>query len=154
MRYKRASVTMLNFENEVEGRLQAILLSRTPDTWGGYVPVEGGKVKSTTYGAQYPLFNAMIDGSLGDQAIRVTVAVNWYAASGDYPYYAVWIEPTEPHAERMAVFEWRPGVEYLKGRAGIRLDPKEDDFALERDFGVLLDELVRFFEEHASETGA
>ena len=29
----------------------------------------------------------------------------------------------------------------------LRLDPDEDDFNLERDFGILLDELVGFFGE-------
>ena len=35
----------------------------------------------------------------------------------------------------------------------LRLDPDEDEFNLEGDFGYLLNELVRFFDEEAGESG-
>ena len=44
----------------------------------------------------------------------------------------------------MAEFSWSGSVSWYEEEEVIRSTPNENDFALERDFGLLLSELVRF----------
>ena len=48
-------------------------------------------------------------------------------------------------------FVWNQKVTFFSGYTkGIRLDPDETDFNLERDLGILLDELIRFLEANTA----
>lgn len=144
MRYKRASAVLVSFGKVMKRRLQQILSQRASVGWGRFAPGKGKSIKSTTYWSEYPLFNAKIDGLLGETPLRLSLEVNWFMAAGDYPYYAVSLEPAAPYCEQLQAFRWKPGVSPLGGNSGIGLDPDPSDFDLERDFGTLLDEMVRF----------
>ena len=146
-RYKQASYTMVSFGKEIETRLQKILASRTPEAWGRFVPTTRGRGKSTKYWSEYPLMNAKVDGTIGTESFRLSIDVNWYASKTECPIYSAWLEPHEGYQASIDGFEWRHGVCSFKEVKGIRLDPSEDDFDLERDFGIMLDELVRFLNE-------
>lgn len=149
-RYKQASSTMVSFGKEIEARLQKILASRTPEAWGRFETTAGGKGKSTKYWSEYPLFNAKIDGTIGAEPFRLSIDINWYMSKTEYPFYIASLDPHQRYRASMDGFEWRNGVYSLKEWGGIRLDPSEDDFDLERDFGILLDELVRFLDEQST----
>jgi len=151
-RFKAASATMHGFRKEMEQRLQTILQARAQQGFGSFVPVPGQKPRSTRYWAEYPLFNARITGALGQLSLRLSLVVNWSSAEGDYPFYAVWLEapdpPRHPCLDEGDAFSWIDGVEWVDD--WIRFQPDPDDFNLERDFGRLLDEAVRFMSAHAS----
>ena len=141
-KYKQASATLVSFGQEVEERLQRILSERTPDKWGNFVPDQTKRTKSTKYWSQYPVLNAKIDGTVGGAAVRISVDINWYQSEREYPFYSVWLDPGDPYLEAMSEFDWRDDVNFSE--SGIRFVPNENDFALERDFGILLDEIARF----------
>jgi hypothetical protein len=144
-KYRSASAAMVRFGKEVESRLQAILSKR--EDWGIFVPRRGNRPKSTKYWSEYPLLNGKIDGKINGADVRLSIDIIWYRSEREYPFYFVWLDPVEPYRKAMAEFRWSGDVSWDEdGEApGIRLTPKEDDFALERDFGILLSELVRFF---------
>ena len=149
-RYKQASSTMVSFGKEIEARLQKILASRTPEAWGRFVPTAGRKARSTKFWSEYPLFNAKIDGTIGSESFRLYISINWFDSETEYPLYVAGLEPHQLYQRYeapMEEFEWRHGVLSFKTSKGVRLDPSEDDFDLERDFGILLDEFVRFLDE-------
>jgi len=145
-KYRPASAAMVTFGKEIESRLQAILSKR--EDWGSFVPKKGKPPKSTTYWSQYPLLNGKIDGRINSADVRISIDINWYLSEREYPFYIVRLDPVEPYEKGMAEFDWSMGVAWyeneVEGTKGIRLTPTEDDFALERDFGLLLSELVRF----------
>jgi len=144
-KYRRASAAMVRFGTEVESLLQDILLKR--EDWGSFVPKRGHRPKSTKYWSAYPLLNGKIDGKINGADVRISIDINWYLSEREYPFYSVWLYPGEPYRKAMAEFDWSGSVVWdkeVENGAGIRLTPNEDDFALERDFGILLSELVRF----------
>jgi hypothetical protein len=147
-RYKQGTAVMISFEEGIETRLQKILSERTPDEWGSFVSTAKTKVKSTKGWKEFPHLKARIDGKLGDEKVNITIAVNWWESESHYPFYEIFLDPKGLWQNPMKEFEWgRKVCEFSAYNKGIRLDPDEDDFNLERDFGILLDELVRFFEE-------
>jgi hypothetical protein len=143
-RYKRASATLVSFGKAVESRLQAMLVRRKPKDWAPFAPERGNRAKSTKYWSEYPLFNAKIDGHLDASALRISIDVNWFDSDGDYPFYAVRFEPAEPLREEVLAHPWEHRIRALEDGSGVRFDPSPDDFDLERDFGVLLDEVIGF----------
>jgi hypothetical protein len=143
-RYKRASAALVSFGRAVEARLQAILAARATAAWGRFVPEKGRRPKSTKYWSEYPLFNAKWDGQLDGKPAQLSIDVNWFDAEGDTPFYAVSLDPAESLTDGLRSFRWRAGVRALDDGRGIRLEPDPAKFDLERDFGVLLDELARF----------
>jgi hypothetical protein len=143
-RYKQASATMVSFGQEVEARLQRILSERTPDRWGNFLPDHVKQAKSTRYWSQYPVLNAKIDGTINGAAVRITIEINWYQSESEYPFYSAWLDPADPYLQAMSEFDWSNGVYFEEN--GIRLAPDEEDFALERDFNILLNEFVNFLE--------
>ena len=144
--YRRASATLVAFGEELERRLQLILSSRPKDKWGAFAPSTTRPTRSTRYWSKYPLLNAKIDGTIGEEELTVSIAINWYEAEGDYPFYSLSFEPADQHAKSMAEFEWCGKVVY--DGAGLRLDPDQKDFDLERDFALLLNEATRFLGEN------
>ena len=143
-RYRRASATLVAFGEEVERRLQLILSNRAKDKWGAFVPSTTKPTRSTRYWSKYPLLNAKIDGTIGEQELMVSIAINWYEADGDYPFYSLSFEPVDRYAESMAQFPWCEKV--VCDGSSLRLDPDPQDFGLERDFTLLFDEATRFLE--------
>jgi len=147
-RFRKGTAVMISFEKEIEARLQKILSGRPSDEWGSFLPDGEAIVKSTRGWKEFPHLKARIDGKLGDEKVNITIAVNWWESESHYPFYEIFLDPKGPWQNPMKEFEWGRKVCRFSGYSkGIRLDPDEDDFNLERDFGILLDELVRFFEE-------
>lgn len=148
-KYKQASATMVAFGKEIEVRLQSILSARSTSEWGWFVPNQTKKkTRSTKYWSEYPLFNAKIDGRIGESEVTISIDVNWYDSERDYPFYSAWLTPADRYRVALEEFEWRnPTYGFSRG---VRLDPDEDDFDLERDFRLLLDELSRFLEVNAN----
>lgn len=141
-RYKQASATLVAFGREVESRLQGILSDRPSDRWGRFVPDRVKPIKSTKYGSQYPTLNAKILGAIDGVMVTITIDLNWWQSEREYPFYSAWFDPAEPYASVLGDFVWSDSV--VPYESGIRLEPDENDFALERDFGLILDELERF----------
>ncbi len=140
-KYKQASATMVSFGREVERRLHAILLTR--QDWGRFLP-EGAKLaKSTKYWSEYPFLNAKLNGTVGSIAVKVMIAVNWCDSESDYPFFLVTLEPIDPYRKAMAGFNWSDVAKWNHDYDRLELEVDEDDFALERDFGILLNEFVR-----------
>ena len=145
IRYKPAAATMVSFGKAIEERLQRILSSREPDQWGGFVPSDDARARSTTYWSKYPLLNAKLSGTLGDLRVTVELHVDWYNADGDYPLYSVVLTGLGPHEAAARAFAWPDGLERLRGVAGAKLMPTPSDFDLARDFDRLLDAVASFF---------
>ncbi len=144
-RYKQTTGVMISFEKEIETRLQKILSGYE---WGSFDPVAGTKVRGSRSWKKYPHLSAGIDGELGDEEVTIFIGINWWESEFHYPFYQIWLDPKESYLIPMRNFEWGRKVYHHSGyNKGIRLDPDEDNFNLERDFGTLLNELVRFFEE-------
>lgn len=139
-RYKDAAEVMVNFGQEVEARLKAILDERKD--WGRFQPNGKLTATSTTYWSVYPLLNAKIEGKFMGEVVKLAVRVNWYAAKTNYPFYAVAFEPWKPFQEQMAEFEWNAPYQFTDGE--LRFTPNPDDFDLRRDLNRLLDEYQRF----------
>jgi len=139
-RYKEASYMLVRFGKEVEKRLKKILEKR--EDWGQFSPKVGASAKSTSYWSEYPLLNAKIDGVLRGKEITIMIAVNWWEADSEYPFYSVCIEPQGGFPELPENFENTSGIEH-EGDS-LRFYPNPDDFNIERDFNLLLDEFVRF----------
>jgi hypothetical protein len=141
-KYRSASAAMVRFGKEIESRLQAILSKR--EDWGSFVPKNGKSPKSTTYWSQYPLLNGRIDGKINGADVQIFIDINWFQSEREYPFYSVYLYPGEAYRKAMAEFSWSGSVSWYEEEEVIRLTPNENDFALERDFGLLLSELVRF----------
>lgn len=162
--YKQASAVMVYFRELLESRLQSILENR--NEWANFTKEEA-KAKSTRYGQAYPLFNAKLKGKLKhkdeDIEILISIALNWYRSKLDYPFYSVWMENLveavkekfKRFEEKFEEFEWGPNFKYvdcskdpdndtIDKRKELQYIPKPEDFNLERDFKILLDEFNRF----------
>lgn len=143
MRYKQASNVLVNFGKEAEAQLKKILTNRK--NWGQFTPKQGAQAKSTTYWSAYPLLNAKLDGEFRGQNVKIVIAVNWFQSETDYPFYAVWIEPTDQYFAMLEQYDWSSEFEFKE--KALRFSPNPDDFNLVRDFNGLLNEFVRFLNE-------
>ncbi len=83
-----------------------------------------------------------IDGA----SATISIAVNWYEADGDYPFYALSIEPVATYSDAMQSFAWSERV--APSPDGIRYEPNPDVLDLEEGFRLLLNEVVRFLDRH------
>ena len=133
-RYKQASYVLVKFGQEIESQLKDILNARKE--WGKFKPKEQGVARSTRFWSAYPLLNAKLDGKLKDHDIQrdihITIAVNWYQAEGDYPFYCVWIEPNDFILDKMVEYGWNSAFEFKENALRFIPDPK--DFDLTRDY--------------------
>lgn len=144
-RFGRAQITVARFGKHLQEMLSGILRSRAAEEWAPFVPSLPAKIRSTTYGQEYPLRNARMEGSIDGKPARVTIAVNWFQSETDYPFYATDVTVQDSPAEGLVSFAWREPIK--SGPDGPILTPSADDFDLDRDFSILLDELVRFMRE-------
>jgi len=142
-KYKRATATMISFQNEIEKRLQDILVKRPAENWGEF---QSKKLVTSKHGRtwnQYPTAIAKINGTVEGKEVEIGIVVSWYTSESDYPIYSACADPREQYLSLMKSFEWKSQV-YSNDEWGIEFNPDENDFNLERDFNLLLDELVRF----------
>mgnify|MGYP001176290137 CR=1 FL=1 len=158
-RYKQGTAVMISFEEEIHTRLHKILTDRSSDEWGIFVPIGKAKFRRSRTWKEFPHLGAYISGELGDAKVKVTmtIAVNWYQSENAYPFYEIyfWLqkgdaeeEPNKTALRSLKEFPRERQVYYAyEWIDTLRLDPDEDDVNLERDFGILLDELVRFLGE-------
>jgi hypothetical protein len=152
--YGEATTVMVDFGREIETRLQNILSSRMAGKCGRFVKTAEAKVKSSRTWKEYPHLSAWVDGTAkGGAKVVITIGINWYESETEYPFYEIRLEPNESYLERMKEFKWEQKVCQFSSqdRNCIRLDPDKDEFDLEHDFGILFDELVRFFEDSVGE---
>ena len=147
--YKQATAVMISFGKEMETRLQELILSRPSDKWGPFAPSSETLVKTRKTWKEHPELSVRINGKLNSTDVSILIAINWWEEShSDYPFYQIWLDPTDNYVASMKKFVWNRKVTFFSGYTkGIRLDPDEADFNLERDLGILLDELVRFLDE-------
>ena len=147
-RYKEASKVMVYFGELLESKLKSILENR--NEWSNFIKKEA-RAKSTMYWSKYPLLNAKLKGKLKDKDkdIEITIGINWYQSELDYPFYSLWMKHSPPNLEeKFKRFEWGSNCKYYY-RTGdncsqLAYIPKPEDFNLERDFNILLDEFNRF----------
>ncbi|MGM0609153.1 MAG: hypothetical protein ACQESP_12150 [Candidatus Muiribacteriota bacterium] len=143
-RYKKAAYVLVNFGKETENRLQSILEKR--EEWGNFLPKQNARAKSTTYWSEYPLLNARLEGVLNNEEVKIMISVNWYQSEGDYPFYSVKIESKNDYRPLLEGFDWNSGFEF--NQDALRFYPDPNDFDLERDFNILLDEFNRFLSDN------
>jgi hypothetical protein len=147
-RYKQATAVMISFDQAIETRLQELILSRPSDKWEPFEPSSETLVKTRKTWKEHPELSVRIDGKLNSTDVSIAIAINWWESESEYPFYQIWIEPNATYLIPMKNFVWNQKVTFFSGYCkGIRLDPDETDFNLERDLGILLDELVRFLDE-------
>ncbi|MFC1579162.1 hypothetical protein ACFL3Y_02110 [Pseudomonadota bacterium] len=144
-RYKQASATLVSFGKEVETRLQKILAKRIPDGFTGFIAKESKMPRSTKYWSAYPLLNAKLDGEFATSPLTITIAVNWFESDTEYPIYTLTLDQNNTISDSMKEFDWQNHVQLYSDR-GIQFFPNENDFNLERDFDILLDEISKFFD--------
>jgi len=132
---------MVKFGKEIENRLQNILETR--DDWGQFIPDKEAYARSTRFWSEYPLLNARKEGSIKGQAAKVIINISWYQSDSYYPFYSIQIDPRHKiFSEELKTFDWNPNFHLIDNALIFYPDP--DDFNLERDFNMLLDEFVRF----------
>jgi len=150
--YKQATTVMISFDQEIETRLQALILSRPSNKWGPFEPSSEALVKTRKTWKEHPELSARIHGKLNSTNLSIVIAINWWEEShSDYPFYQIWLDPTDNYVVSMKKFVWNQKVTFFSGYTkGIRLDPDETDFNLERDLGILLDELIRFLDANTA----
>mgnify|MGYP006282151057 CR=1 FL=1 len=141
-RYRQAGATLVAFGEEVERRLQKLLTEGPKDGWGRFVPASDARARSTRYWSKYPLLNAKLDGKIDGADATITLAVNWWEAEGDYPFYALHIEPTANHIDAIRDFDWQNDIK--PAREGIVYEPNPEILDLQEGFRRLLDEAGRF----------
>lgn len=140
-RYKEASYVMVKFGKEIESRLQKILEDR--QEWGAFITEKEAYARSTKFWSEYPLLNARKEGSIKGQGAKVIINISWYQSDSYYPFYSVQIDPRHKiFPEELNAFDWNPNFELIDNALVFYPDP--DDFDLEKDFNMLLDEFVRF----------
>lgn len=143
--YKKAAMVMKTFYNTTQDRLKRILESR--EDWGDFVPVETKSIRSTKYWDDYPYINAQIHGTIDEEPATIEIGVNWYESETDYPFYCAYIyNPAGKYDERMVRYSREGRMSSYRrdsGHLSLKFDPDFDDFDLERDFDILLDEFVK-----------
>ena len=141
-RFKQASATMVAFEEALQTRMRNILSARAENGWGSFVPKGESVTKSSRHWKQYPGLTASIEGVYRGADLQVCIALNWYSKESNYPIFCGWFYPHAEYRNEFARHEWSEGIS--KHETGICMLPREDDLDLERDFGLILDELIRF----------
>ena len=153
-RYKEASKVMVSFGEQIESKLKSILENR--NEWTNFTKLsKEARAKSTKYWSKYPLLNAKLKGKLKhkdeDIEILIGIAISWYESDLDYPLYSLWMkrsgstleEKFKQFEEEFERFEWGSNCKYVEEKQIVYI-PKSEDFNLERDFNILLDEFNRF----------
>lgn len=155
VKYRKASLALKDFQAQVNGRLKSLLDARTKDDRWGPFKAQKATSRSRDLHSDDP-FAAYVDDS--NTAIQVYAKVVWDKHELVRPYGLVRVkkgtgkdsrEEFKRLTEAMGAYGWARKVEAVPSKDGIRLDPTPDDFDLDRDFNILLDELVRFMTDHA-----
>lgn len=143
-KYKEASRLMVLFGKNIEKELQDILSKRTK--WGIFLPDETKKKRSTTFWHEYPLLNADIFGKINNKQCTIRIAINWYSSETDYPYYIIILE-NGADEEILKFFEsYNPTKDiFIIGEKSIQFNPDPNDFNLNRDFNIMIDEFIKVF---------
>jgi hypothetical protein len=141
-RYKKASEIMIEFYENVKLKLQQILENRKE--WEIFKPGEVKKIKSTKFWDKYPFANAQIAGKINGRPATIKIGINWYASESDYPFYGIWFYDTkaDEYIEKLKSYKKHGKVELSNDKNSLVLYPNPDDFDLERDFNLLLDEFL------------
>lgn len=141
-KYKEASRLMVLFGKSIEKELQDILSARV--NWGNFHPDTTKKKRSTTFWHQYPLLNADIFGTINGKACTIRIAVNWYKFDDEYPCYTVNCENGDFESLTGLLNIYESSTEQIFALdKNLCFKPNPNDFNLERDMNVLLDELVK-----------
>ena len=142
-RYKKASHVMMEFFTNTQDELQGIL-KRKKDWGSAFKPKETKMVRSTKYWDKYPLINAQIEGTVGGKPVIIKIAIDWFTSESEYPIYEVWLdEGPDILYENISAYKKRARFKLMKDNLGLIFDPSPEDFDLERDFNILINEFVR-----------
>jgi hypothetical protein len=141
-RFKKASATMVAFEEALQTKMMNILSARADIGWGNFVPNGKAATKCSRNWKQYPGLSAYIDGTFRGADLQIWIRIDWYSQESDCPIFCGCLYPHSDYRNEFARYEWRDGIS--KHENEISITPCEDDPDLERDFGLILDELVRF----------
>ena len=140
-RYKQANIVYNTFRRELQNKLQSILKKRTD--WGMLKP-NMRSVKSTNFGQDYPLINGRIDCQIQDKLLTIVLAVNWYQSDTDTPLFSLWVEPEGDLLFKMEQYNWSSPYEF--SRKQLIIQPDADNFDIDKEFNMLIDEFIRFLE--------
>ncbi|MEQ1732082.1 MAG: hypothetical protein ABL940_00325 [Bacteroidia bacterium] len=135
LKYKSATNTYFSFRKYVKEELQEILKEK--QNWSGFTP-NLKSIKSTTYGDSYPLINARVECEYNGQKLTLTIAINWYQADADIPFYCVWFESDSLLGETL-------NENYSLVQNQLRFYPNFEQLNMKQDFNLLIDEYLSLF---------
>jgi hypothetical protein len=145
--YKQASHVMTEFFRNTQVELQEILKKRKD--WGSaFKPKETIKVKSTKYWDNYPFINAFIAGTIEGEAAQIGIALNWFQSEAEYPFYEAWLDDgPESICKNIGAYKKKGRFELSEKNLGLKMNTDPNDFNMERDFNILIDEFVRILSQ-------
>lgn len=137
--YKKANLVMSEFSNSIQTELLGILKNR--ENWGPvFKPGGSDKIKILKYGGNTPIFVAQIEGKVGGTPAPIRISINWQES--EYPFYEIWFFDGPPGIyEKFKAYKKKGRVEQSLDR-GLKMYPDPDDFDIERDLIILIDEFV------------
>jgi len=140
--YKKASEVAALFRGEVENILKDIMNSR--EDWGPFQKKAMKQSQSSKFWTEFPYINANLNGAIHDTSVTIRIAVNWTDSSTKYPFYEIrFYDQNHPFVEEMKNFVWNEDFTFEEPNKVV-LYPDASDISLNRDFGMLIDEFVRF----------
>jgi hypothetical protein len=141
--FKKASFVVKEFVGNTQRELQGVLSKRKG--WGtAFKPKEAIKVKSWRYWYGQAFINAEKVGTINGEDAYLDIGINWYQSELDYPFYEVWLEEGPDLVyENLKKYKKRGRFELTKDNIGLKFYPNPEDFDLERDFNLLIDEFVK-----------
>lgn len=139
-KYKEATTIMVTFYKNIENILQDILKKRSD--WSNFKPEKNTKVKSTRYWNEYPVINAYIPGTINNEMVSIFIGINWYQSETNYPFYYISFYNYNKLNSKIANYNLKDKFEVTLEGDGLRFYPDSEDFNLERDFNILIDEFI------------
>jgi len=76
---------------------------------------------------------------------QIEIAANWYSSEADYPIYSVGFYGSDYLNDKLQAYKKHNKVGLNSNGDKLLFCPNPDDFDLERDFNMLLDEFVETF---------
>lgn len=138
-RYKEATDVLRTFVSGIEDELKQVLDTR--EEWSPLSPTGESAATSTKYWSTYPLLNARRGVTYKGAEYSLVLNINWSEAEGNYPFYAVALVTSK---ERLSVAEtYTPTAPFFTEQAGLCMYPDPEDFDIQRDFTVLIDEFLQ-----------
>jgi len=141
-RYKQANQVYLTFRDEMQKKLQSILRNRK--NWGTLKP-NFKSIRSTLF--KGAALNARIKVECDGVVQIIVIVIDWQISETDFPYFCVWLEDSNNKIIHTKQINWSDN--YFYEDKSLRFKPNPDNYNLEKDFSLLLDEFIRAFNNNS-----